>query len=99
MAESHIIIYTTEFLTVNFQRNNNKSIMSEIGKLNLLKQHNIQINAYRLYLQVETLNDIDNPDGRTVNHYFLDEKKPIHPSSTVRWPNQPLLSQQAWHIW
>ena len=35
MAESNITIYTTEFLTVNFQRNNDRSIMSEISKLNL----------------------------------------------------------------
>ena len=48
MAESHITIYTTEFLIVNFQRNNDRSIMSEIGKLNLLEQQNIQINACRL---------------------------------------------------
>ena len=50
MVESHSIIYTTEFLTVNHQRNNDKSIMSEVGKLHLSKQRNIQINAGRLYL-------------------------------------------------
>ena len=37
MVESHITIYTTEFLTVNFQRNNDQIIMSEISKLNLPK--------------------------------------------------------------
>ena len=31
IAESHITIYTTEFLTVNYQRNNDKIIMSEVG--------------------------------------------------------------------
>ena len=89
MAESHITNYTTEFLTVNFQRNNDRSIMSEISKLNLPKQQNIQINACRLYLQVATLSDIVNPDGRTINYHFLDVIKPIQPSSTSRWPNQP----------
>ena len=84
MAESHITIYTAEFLTVNFQRNNNRSIMSEISKLNLPKQQHIQLNACRLYLQVATLSDIVNPDGRTINHHFLDVTKPIQPRSTVR---------------
>ena len=99
MVESHITIYTREFLTVNFQRNNDRIIMSEISKLNLPKQQNIQINTCRLYLQVATLSDIVNPDKRTVNHHFLDVTKPIQPSSTVRWSNQPLPSPQAWYLW
>ena len=64
-----------------------------------LKQRNIQINAGRLYLQVATLSDIFNPDRRTLNHYCLEGNKPIHPSSTVRWPNQPLPSPQVWNLW
>ena len=99
MAESHITIYTTEFLTVNYQRNNDKSIMSNIGKLNLSKKHIIQINTCRLYLQVVILSDIANSDGRTVNNHFLDGNTPIDPSSTVRWRNQPLPSPQAWNLW
>ena len=73
--------------------------MSEISKLNLPKQQNIQINTCRLYLQVATLSDIVNPDGRTMSHHFLDVTKPIQPSSTVRWSNQPLPSPQAWYLW
>ena len=73
--------------------------MSEISKLKLPKQQTIQINACRLYLQVVTLSDIVNPDGRTINHYFLDVTKPIQPSSTVRWSNQPLPSPQACNLW
>ena len=73
--------------------------MSEVGKLQLSKQHNIQINACRLHLQVSTLSDIANPNGRILNHYFLEGNKPIHPSSTVRWPNQPLTSSQAYNLW
>ena len=99
VAEFHIIIYTTEFLIVNYQRNNDKNIMSAIGKLHLSKQHNIQINACRLYFQVSTLSDIANPDGRKVNHHCLDGNKPTYTSSTVRWPNRPLPSQQVWHLW
>ena len=98
MGESHITIYTTEFLTVNFQRNNDRSIMSEISKLNLTNQQNIQINACRLYHQVATLSDSVNPDGRTINHHFLNVIKPIQSSSTVRWPNQPLPSPQACNL-
>ena len=63
--------------------------MSEISKLNLPKQQNIQINACRLYLQVATLSDIVNPDGRTMSHHFLDVTKSIQPRSIVRWMNQP----------
>ena len=37
MAESNITVYTTEFLTVNYQRNNDKRIMSEGEKLHLSK--------------------------------------------------------------
>ena len=99
MAESYITIYTTEFLTLHFQRNNDRSIMSEISKLNLPKQQNIQLNAYRLYLQVVTLSDILNPDGSTINHHFLDVTKPIQSRSTVRWPNQPLPYPQACNLW
>ena len=69
--------------------------MPKVGKLHLSKQHNVQINACRLYLQVATLSDIANPDGRTLNHNFLDGNKPINPSSIVRWPNQPLPSPQT----
>ena len=61
MAKSHISIYTNDFLTVNLQRNNDRSIMSEINNLNLPKQQKIQLNACRLYLQVPTLSDIVNP--------------------------------------
>ena len=73
--------------------------MSEISKLNLPKQQNIQINACRLYLQVATLSDIVNPDGRTMSHHFLDVTKPIQPRSIVRWMNQPWPSPQAWNLW
>ena len=99
MATSNIRIYTTDFFTVNLQRNNDRSIMSEINKLNLPKQQKIQINACRLYLQVATLSDIVNPDGRTINQHFMEVKKPIQPKSTIRWPNQPLPSHQACKLW
>ena len=92
MTESHISIYTTDFLIVNLQRNNDQSIMSEINNLNLPKHQKIQLNACRLYLQVATLSDIVNPDGRTINQHFLEVTKPIQPKSTIRWPNQPLPS-------
>ena len=99
MAESHITIYTTYFLTVNLQRNNDQSIMSEINKLNLRKQQKIQLNACRLYLQVTTLSDIVNSDGRKINQYFLEVTKPIQPRSTIRWSNQTLPSHQARKLW
>ena len=95
MATSHINIYTTDFLTVNLQRNNDRSIMSEINNLNLPKQQKIELNACRLYLQVATLSDIVNPDGRTINQHFMEVNKHIQPKSTLRWPNQPLPSHQA----
>ena len=99
MAESHIAIYTNDFLTVNLQRNNDRSMMSDINKLNLPKQQKIQINACRLYLQVATLSDIVNPDGRTINELFLEVTKPIQPRSTINWPNQSLPSHQACKLW
>ena len=99
MAESHISIYTTDFLTVNLQRNNDRSIMSEINNLNLPKQQKIQLNACRLYLQVATLSDIVNPDGRTIDQHFLAVITPIQPKSTIRWPNQHLPSHQACKLW
>ena len=46
-----------------------------------------------------TLSDISNPDGRTVNHHFLEGTKPISPSSTLRWPYQPSPSPKAWILW
>ena len=73
--------------------------MSEIDNLNLPKQQNIQLNTCRLYLQVATLNDIVNPDGRTIDQHFLEVTKPIQPKSTIRWPNQPLPSNQTCKLW
>ena len=73
--------------------------MSEINNLHLPKQQNIQLNACRLYLQVATLSDIVNPDGRTINKNYLEVTKPIQPRSTIRWPNQPLPSHQVRKIW
>ena len=99
MAKSQITIHTNDFFSVNLQRNNDQSIMSEINKLHLSKQQKIQINACRLYLQVATLSDIVNPDGKTINQHFLEVKKPIQPRSTLKWPNQPLPSHQACKLW
>ena len=99
MAESHITIYTNDFLTVNLQRNNDGSIMSEINNLNLSKQQKIQLNACRLYLQVATLSDIVNSDGKTINQHFLEVPKPIQPKSTICWPNQSLPSHQVCKLW
>ena len=99
MAEYHITIYTIDFLTMNLQRNNDRSIMSEINKLHFSKQQKIQLNACRLYLQVATLSDIVNPDGRTIHQHFLEVTKPFQPKSTIRWPNQPLPSHQARKLW
>ena len=66
--------------------------MSKVSKLHLSKQHNIQINTCRLYLQVVILSDIANSDGRTVNNHFLDENKPIDPKSNymLRTPTTPI---------
>ena len=72
--------------------------MSEVDKLHLSKQHNIQVNACRLYLYVATLSDIANPDRRTINRHFLKGNKPTHPISSVRLPNQPLPSSKAWNL-
>ena len=52
-----------------------------------------------MYLQLATLSDIVNPDGRTLNHDFLDVTKSIQPRSTVRWLTQPLPSPQACNVW
>ena len=79
MATSQIKIFTTTFLTSNHQRKHDKSIMVEMSKIKLSKQNNIQINACRLYLQVATLSDITNPDGKTINHHFLETNKPLPP--------------------
>ena len=76
MESSQISIFTTTFFTTTLQRENNKSIMSEVRKLNLCKQSNIQINACRVFLQVATLIDIPNPDGKSVNYHFLEGTKP-----------------------
>ena len=84
MAESQITIHINDFFTVNLQRNNDQSIMSTINKLNLSKQHKIQLNTCRLYLQVATLSDIVNPDGKTINQHFLEVTKPIQPRSTLK---------------
>ena len=77
MGTSQIKIFTTIFLTANHQRKNDKSIMVKISKINLSKQSNIQINTFRLYLQVATLSDIVNPDGRTINNHFLEGNEPL----------------------
>ena len=77
MATSQIKIFTTTFLTANHQRKNDKNIMVEVSKMNLSKQSNIQINACRMYLQVATLSDIFNPDGRTINSDFFEGNKPL----------------------
>ena len=79
MATSPIKILTATFLTSNHKRKNEKTIMVEISMMKLIKQSNIQINACRPYLQVATLSDIANPDGRTINHHFLEENKPLPP--------------------
>ena len=84
MATSQIKLFKTTFLTANHQRKNDKSIMAEVSKLYLSKQSNIQINTCRMYLQVATLSDISNPDGRTINSHFLEGNKPLSPSSTLR---------------
>ena len=73
--------------------------MIEVGKLQLSKQHNIQINACQMYLNVETLSDIANPDGRTINNRFIEGNKPLSSSSTFKWSNQPLPSPEAWDLW
>ena len=51
--------------------------MVEVSKMNLSKQSNIQINACRLYLQVATLSDIINPDGKKINHHSLEGNTPL----------------------
>ena len=99
MESSQISIFTTTFLTTTLQRKYGKSIISEVSKLNLSKQSNVQINACRLFLQVATLSDISNPDVKTVNYHFFEGTKPLSPSSTLRWPNQPPPSPKAWHLW
>ena len=79
MDTSQIKIFTTTFLTANHQRKNDQSIMVEIRKMKLSKQSNIQINACRLYLQVATLSDIANPEGRKINNHFLEGNTPLPP--------------------
>ena len=91
MDTLQIKIFTTTFLTTNHQRKNDKSVIVEISKMNISKQRNIQINACRLYLQVATLSDIANPDGRTINNHFLKRNKPLSHRSIFRWSNQPTL--------
>ena len=102
MTTSQIKIFTTIFLTADHQRKNDKSIMVEVSKMNLSKQSNIQINACRLYLQVATLSDISNPDGRTINSRFLEGNKPlphVHYSDGLTNPShhqKPGLYGEEW---
>ena len=72
--------------------------MVEVSKMKSSKQSNIQINAYRLYLQVVTLSDISNPDRRTINSHSLEGNKPLFSRSTFRRHNQPLPSPKAWNL-
>ena len=98
MATSQIKIFTVTFLTSNHQRKNDKTIMVEISKMKLSKQSNIKINTCRPYLQVATLSDITNPDGRSINHHFLEGNKPLPPVLPFRWPNQPFPSPKVWNL-
>ena len=44
----------------------------------------IHLNACRLYLNINQLSDIVNPDGISVNHNFLIGIKPVYPSSKLK---------------
>ena len=50
-------------------------------------------------MQVPTLDDIVNLDGRSVDTHFIEGNKPLISRSIYKWPNQLLPSQKAWKCW
>ena len=71
MSKYKIIIITEQFISIQIQQCNDKFIMNEMLRLNLLKQDKIKTNACWLYLQITHISDITSADGKMIKVNFL----------------------------
>ena len=67
--------------------------MDKVLQSNLPKSKIIQVNACRLYLQIIYLNDIIEPNGKTVNSKYHSGKRLAYLKSTFKWLHQSNLSK------
>ena len=58
----------------------------------------IQINTYRMYLQIVYLSNITSTDGKYFLPDFIKRSGPQYPRSSYRWPIQPFPTTLAWKI-
>ena len=99
MTKNKITIVFANTLQFNIQRQNDKCIMDELTRGSSSHKQLIQINAYRLYLNIIHLSNTVNPDGITVNSNSLIGCKLDYPSSKLKWQHPKYPSAKAWKLW
>ena len=52
-----------------------------------------------MHLQVATLSDISDGDGRTVNKDIMVDQRPSDRNSPVVWPRQPTVTKSQVKLW
>ena len=99
MTRNEIKIITKKYVNIEIQRRNNKCIMEEVLQSNFSTSKIIQGNACWLYLRIIYLNDIIEPDGKTVDINYFSEKRPKYLKFKCSWPRQSNPSNAAWKTW
>jgi len=84
---------------LQIQREYDEFIMPAFVKYGIPTSELLILNKCRSYLQVMSVSDIANGDGKTIAKNFMDGKKDDTRRSTLKWTNVVRPGYNAWKLW
>jgi hypothetical protein len=99
LHEAKSYLHITDTNPTPSPRVNDCYLMDNILLIESRPEHLQNINACRLYLQVQTLSDITSGDGLTILPTVFTDKPALPSYSTYAWPRQSNPSKTCWSHW
>ena len=100
IARNKITLKVALARLVPTSRENDCHIMDAIRKLELYNDKQLfDINAVRMHLQVTTLSDIVDADGRRITEDAYKGQKLSDRYSRLKWPRQPVITSKQRNLW
>jgi hypothetical protein len=74
--------------------------MDEFRRLGLYNNRQLfDLNAVRMHLQVTTLSDIADAQGKKITKEVFEGMKPTDRYSKLKWPRQLVTTTKQWNLW
>jgi hypothetical protein len=100
LASNKITLKVASAKLVRKSRQHDCHIMDVVRKLEMYNHEQLfDINAVRMHLQITTLSDIADANGRKITDKAFKGQKLSDRYSRLKWPRQPIITSKQRNLW